>query len=363
MKIVLVVGARPNFMKVAPVYKALKQIVPDYSVKICHTGQHYDQKMSDVFFRDLGMPKPDFYLGVGSGSHAVQTAAIMVEFEKICLEENPDVVLVAGDVNSTIACGLVASKLHIRLGHIEAGLRSFDRTMPEEVNRILTDAISDYLYVTESSGLEHLKKEGVDEAKIFFTGNCMIDSLVDFLPIAEKSDIREKLGVKDRYMLLTFHRPANVDNPQFYRGLERFLEKYSLDYQIVFPVHPRTRKNLEVSGVDIDRYNNLVITEPLGYIEFLHLIKNSFCVVTDSGGIQEETTYLGVPCITVRDNTERPITVEVGTNFLAGTDFTNVLKILDDIIAGNAKKGTIPPLWDGKSGFRLAQFLVDKLHE
>lgn len=348
-------------MKVAPVYKALKKIAPDYSVKICHTGQHYDQKMSDVFFRDLGMPEPEFYLGVGSGSHAAQTAAIMVEFEKICFAEKPDVVLVAGDVNSTIACGLVASKLHIRLGHIEAGLRSFDRTMPEEINRILTDAISDYLYVTERSGLEHLKKEGVDEAKIFFTGNCMIDSLVDFLPVAEKSDIRTQLGVKDRYMLLTFHRPANVDNPQFYRGLESFLEKYSSDYQIVFPVHPRTRKNLEVFGVDMNRYKNLVVTEPLGYIEFLHLIKNSFCVVTDSGGIQEETTYLGVPCITVRDNTERPVTVEVGTNFLAGTDFSNVLKILDDIIAGNAKKGSIPPLWDGKSGLRLAEFLLNSV--
>lgn len=359
-KFLLVVGARPNFMKVAPVYKALKKLAPEYSVKICHTGQHYDQKMSDVFFRDLQMPEPDFYLGVGSGSHAVQTANIMVEFEKICLDENPDLVLVAGDVNSTIACGLVASKLHIQVGHIEAGLRSFDRTMPEEINRILTDSISDYLFVTEQSGLDHLKKEGIDESKIIFTGNCMIDSLIDFLPVADQSDIRAKLGIIKKYILLTFHRPANVDNHLFYRGLEGFLERYSSEFQIVFPVHPRTRKNLEVFGLDINRYPGIIMTEPLGYIEFLHLIKNSFCVVTDSGGIQEETTYLGVPCITVRDNTERPVTVDIGTNFLAGTDFTNVLKIFDDIIVGKAKRGSIPPLWDGKSGHRLAKFLIDK---
>ena len=359
MTVILVVGARPNFMKAAPVYKAFKNNYPDVNVKICHTGQHYDSKMSDVFFRDLGMPEPEFYLGVGSGSHAVQTANIMIEFEKVCIAEQPNVVLVAGDVNSTIACGLVASKLHIKLGHIESGLRSFDRKMPEEINRILTDCISDYLFVTEHSGLENLKNEGIPQEKVFFTGNCMIDSLIDFLPKTEVTNIKQRLGIEGKYLLLTFHRPSNVDDKDFYDGLKELVNKYSGDFKLVFPIHPRTRKNLESFGVKIADYHNLILTEPLGYIDFLSLIKDSFCVITDSGGIQEETTYLGVPCITVRESTERPVTVEVGTNYLAGVNFNSVFSIFEEIIKGNTKKGKIPELWDGKAGARVAKYLVE----
>lgn len=357
-KILLVVGARPNFMKVAPVYKELKKHPEKIDVRLCHTGQHYDVKMSDVFFQQLGIPEPDYYLGVGSGSHAVQTANIMVEFEKVCHEMKPDVVLVAGDVNSTIACGLVAVKLHIKLGHIEAGLRSFDRTMPEEVNRLLTDAISDYLFVTEKSGLENLKHEGVPDEKIIFTGNCMIDTLVSFLPEVEKAGTSTKLGVEEgKYILLTFHRPANVDTKEFFVSLKEFVAKYGRDHKIVFPIHPRTRTNMVRFGMQIED-PNLILTEPLGYLEFLNMMRHAKVVVTDSGGVQEETTYLGVPCITVRDNTERPITVEVGTNILAGTDFKNVFSALDDLMAGKVKKGEIPELWDGRAASRVVEVFI-----
>lgn len=365
-KILLVVGARPNFMKVAPVYKEFKKYSDRIDVRLCHTGQHYDVKMSDVFFQQLGIPEPDFYLGVGSGTHAVQTANIMVEFEKVCHEWKPDVVLVAGDVNSTIACGLVAVKLHIKLGHIEAGLRSFDRTMPEEVNRLLTDAISDYLFVTEKSGLENLKHEGVPDEKIIFTGNCMIDTLVSFLPQLPPSPPRRGAGgevgegqdeeLKD-YILLTFHRPANVDTKEFFVNLKEFVAKYGRDHKIIFPIHPRTRTNMVRYGMQIEE-PNLILTEPLGYLEFLHMMRHAKVVVTDSGGVQEETTYLGVPCITVRDNTERPITVEVGTNILAGTDFKNVFSALDDLMAGKVKKGEIPELWDGRAASRVVEVFI-----
>ncbi|MBN8547172.1 MAG: UDP-N-acetylglucosamine 2-epimerase (non-hydrolyzing) [Ignavibacteria bacterium] len=364
-KILLVVGARPNFMKVAPVYKEFKKHPEKIDVRLCHTGQHYDVKMSDVFFRQLGIPEPDFYLGVGSGSHAVQTANIMIEFEKVCLEMEPDVVLVAGDVNSTIACGLVAVKLGIKLGHIEAGLRSFDRTMPEEVNRLLTDAISDYLFVTEKSGMENLRYEGVPEEKIFFTGNCMIDTLVSFLPSLPPSPSRRGAGGEVagqeadnmEYLLLTFHRPANVDTKEFFISLKEFVDRYGTDNKIVFPIHPRTRTNMEKFGVTIDN-PNLILTEPLGYLEFLHMMRHAKAVITDSGGVQEETTYLGVPCITVRDNTERPITVEVGTNILAGTDFKNVFSALDDLLSGKIKQGRIPDLWDGKAASRVVEVFL-----
>jgi len=364
-KILLVVGARPNFMKVAPVYKEFKKHPEKIDVRLCHTGQHYDVKMSDVFFQQLGIPEPDYYLGVGSGSHAVQTANIMIEFEKVCLEMVPDVVLVAGDVNSTIACGLVAVKLGIKLGHIEAGLRSFDRTMPEEVNRLLTDAISDYLFVTEKSGMENLRNEGVPEEKIFFTGNCMIDTLVSFLPSLPPSPSRRWAGGEVagqetdnmEYLLLTFHRPANVDTKEFFISLKEFVERYGADNKIVFPIHPRTRTNMEKFGITIDN-PNLILTEPLGYLEFLHMMRHAKAVITDSGGVQEETTYLGVPCITVRDNTERPITVEVGTNILAGTDFKNVFSALDNLLAGKIKQGRIPDLWDGKAASRVVEVFL-----
>jgi UDP-N-acetylglucosamine 2-epimerase (non-hydrolysing) len=357
-KILLVVGARPNFMKVAPVYKEFKKYPDKFIVKLCHTGQHYDVKMSDVFFQQLGIPEPDFYLGVGSASHAIQTANIMTQFEQVCLEMEPDVVMVAGDVNSTIACGLVAVKLGIKLGHIEAGLRSYDRTMPEEINRLLTDAISDYLFVTEKSGMENLKNEGVPDEKVIFTGNCMIDTLVSFLPEVEAIGTSEKYHVeKGQYILLTFHRPANVDNKEFFASLKEFVQRYGAENKILFPIHPRTRNNMEKFGLTIDN-PNLILTEPLGYLEFLHVMRYAKVVVTDSGGIQEETTYLGVPCITVRDNTERPITVEVGTNILAGTDFNNVFTALDEMLSGTIKKGRIPDLWDGKAASRVVEVFL-----
>lgn len=361
-KILLVVGARPNFMKVAPVYKEFKKHPNKIDVRLCHTGQHYDVKMSDVFFQQLGIPEPDYYLGVGSASHAIQTANIMIGFEKVCLEMEPDVVLVAGDVNSTIACGLVAVKLGIKLGHIEAGLRSYDRTMPEEINRLLTDAISDYLFVTEKSGLESLKKEGVPDEKVIFTGNCMIDTLVSLLPNLPTSSFKGgawgEAGVEERkYILLTFHRPANVDTKEFFVSLKEFVERYGADNKIVFPIHPRTKSNMEKFGVSIDN-KNLILTEPLGYLEFLNMMRYAKVVVTDSGGVQEETTYLGVPCITVRDNTERPITVEVGTNILAGTDFKNVFSALDDLMAWKIKKGKIPDLWDGNAASRVVEVFL-----
>jgi len=361
-KILLVVGARPNFMKVAPVYKEFKKHPEKIDVRLCHTGQHYDVKMSDVFFQQLGIPEPDYYLGVGSASHAIQTANIMIGFEKVCLEMEPDVVLVAGDVNSTIACGLVAVKLGIKLGHIEAGLRSYDRTMPEEINRLLTDAISDYLFVTEKSGLESLKNEGVPDEKVIFTGNCMIDTLASLLPSLPLSPFKEgnwsELGVEEgKYILLTFHRPANVDTKEFFVSLKEFVERFGKDNKIVFPIHPRTKSNMEKFGVTIDS-PNLILTEPLGYLEFLQMMRYAKVVVTDSGGVQEETTYLGVPCITVRDNTERPITVEVGTNILAGTDFKNVFSALDDLMAGKIKKGRIPDLWDGHAASRVVEVFL-----
>jgi UDP-N-acetylglucosamine 2-epimerase (non-hydrolysing) len=234
--------------------------------------------------------------------------------------------------------------------------------MPEEINRILTDCISDYLFVTEKSGLENLKNEGIPQEKIFFTGNCMIDSLIDFLPKAQNSEIKQKLGINEKYILLTFHRPSNVDNREFYNGFQKLIQRYSNNFKFVFPIHPRTRKNLETFGINISNYPNLILTEPLGYIDFLRLIKDSFCVITDSGGIQEETTYLGIPCVTIRENTERPITVEVGTNYLAGTDFNNVFNIVDDIINNNAKKGKIPFLWDGKAGERVAKIIIEKFN-
>ena len=348
-------------MKVAPIHRAFEK----YGVKaehlICHTGQHYDEKMSKIFFDELEMPKPRYYLGVGSGSHAEQTAKVMTEFEKVLLKEKPDLVLVVGDVNSTIACSLVASKLSIKVAHIEAGLRSFDMGMPEEINRLLTDAISDFLFVTEKSGLENLKNSGVDNSKVFFVGNVMIDSLVHFLPKAGKSDILSKLG-KDPYILVTLHRPSNVDDKSYLSSLVDTLNRLSEEKKIIFPVHPRTKKNMDVFGLSGGLSENVKLTDPLGYLDFLCLIKNADLVLTDSGGIQEETTYLGVQCITVRDNTERPVTVNVGTNHLTGTDLKVVEETSLDILKGNIKKGSVPELWDGKAAERIAEILMEKLN-
>jgi len=361
-KIISVVGARPNFIKIAPVHRSFQKYKNEINHLICHTGQHFDEKMSKVFFDELQMPKPDFYLGISGGSHAVQTAGIMIEFEKILLEEKPDLIIVPGDVNSTIAASLVAAKLHIPVAHVESGLRSYDRKMPEEVNRVLTDEISDYLFVTEKSGLENLAKEGVDESKIFFTGNVMIDSLVNFMPHIDNSKILESLNVKKaNYVLATFHRPSNVDDKEKLSQLINALNEISKERKVVFPIHPRTTNNLEsfdLSGILSD---DIIQLPPIGYIDFLSLTKNAELVVTDSGGIQEETTFLGVQCITVRDNTERPITSEIGTNHMVGTDFDKVISVTKSILSGEKKEGRIPDLWDGKASERIVDIIYQSL--
>jgi UDP-N-acetylglucosamine 2-epimerase (non-hydrolysing) len=355
-KVISVVGARPNFMKIAPIHFGFLKYKDNIHHMICHTGQHYDEKMSKVFFEDLGLPAPDFYLGIGSGSHAVQTAGIMVAFEKILLEEKPDMVIVAGDVNSTIACSLVAKKMYIPIAHVEAGLRSFDRQMPEEINRILTDAISDMLFVTEDSGLQNLHKEGVADSKIFFTGNVMIDSLVNNQSLIDASDCLQQLQLeRSGYIVATIHRPSNVDTPESLSRIIDLLNKYAQGRKILFPVHPRTRSNIKNFGLEKNVSPELLLMDPIGYIDFLCLVKNARMVITDSGGIQEESTYLGIPCVTLRDNTERPVTVTIGTNYLAGTDMTKADKIIAGILGGNMKKGGIPELWDGKAAERICR--------
>lgn len=361
-KIISVVGARPNFMKVAPLHKAFLKYKDIVNHLICHTGQHYDEKMSKIFFEELELPQPDFYLGVGSGSHAEQTAKIMVEFEKILLREKPDLIIVVGDVNSTIACALTAAKLNIKVAHVEAGLRSFDRQMPEEINRILTDAISDYLFVSEKSGIENLHKEGVDPKKIFFVGNIMIDSLVAHLHKAEELNVLDQFNLKPgEYALATMHRPSNVDDKNILADIIDLLEEIGEIKKVLFPIHPRTKNNIVKYGLENRINGNVILTEPLGYIEFLNLIKNSALIITDSGGIQEEATFLGVQCITARNNTERPITVEVGTNHLLGNDFKKIKETAFNILNGKKKIGSIPALWDGKTADRIANIIVKNI--
>jgi len=364
MKIISVVGARPNFMKVAPIHKAIKQLkIANDKLKIahliCHTGQHYDEKMSKVFFEELDMPKPDYYLGVGGGSHAEQTAKVMIEFEKVLLQEKPDLVIVVGDVNSTIACGLTAVKLGIKLAHVEAGLRSLDKSMPEEVNRILTDSISDYLFVSEPDGMKNLRKEGKKEEEIIFVGNTMIDSLVNYLPKINNSSVIQNLGLKTQnYILVTFHRPSNVDNVENLNSIIELLNGLSEDKKIVFPVHPRTRNKMIESQLINKLSKNIILTEPIGYIDFISLIKNSSLVITDSGGIQEETTFLGIQCITTRKTTERPVTVDIGTNTLVGEDFGKALETAKQILSGKKKLGRVPELWDGRTAERIVEHLI-----
>ena len=361
MKIVTIVGARPQFIKAAPVSRALAS--GGIEEVLVHTGQHYDEKMSKIFFEDLNISKPDFYLGVGSGSHAAQTAGIMIEFEKVLIAENPDLVIVVGDVNSTIACSFVAKKMNIPVAHIEAGLRSFDRTMPEEINRILTDSISDFLFVTEQSGLDNLKNEGVDDSRIFFTGNVMIDSLIQNMGKINASPVLTSLGLeKASYMLCTLHRPNNVDSKLSLEKILVTLNSLAQKKKIVFPIHPRTRTKMKEFGIDYTLSENVIITDPIGYIDFLCLIKNASLIITDSGGIQEETTYLGIPCVTLRNNTERPVTISIGSNYLAGTDVSKLSKIVTDILNGNVKKSHIPPLWDGKSAERICKILANAKH-
>lgn len=347
-------------MKVAPLHRAFLQF-PDIQSKIVHTGQHYDAQMSDIFFNQLELPKPDYFLGIGGGSHTQQTAKIMLAFEEVMLQENPDLVLVVGDVNSTIACTMVATKMHVPVVHIEAGLRSGDRQMPEEINRILTDSVSDFLFVTEQAGMVNLAKEGVADEKVFFVGNVMIDSLVHYLEKARRSTIMDDLDVTaGDFAVMTMHRPANVDNTEGLENILSIIENTAQHLKVVFPIHPRTRNNLKIFGLNerLTAIANLILTEPLGYLEFLQLMQNARLMITDSGGIQEETTYLQVPCLTFRDTTERPITVELGTNqLLADLNPATVYQKTVAILEGTTKKGIIPSLWDGHTAERIAAIL------
>lgn len=348
-------------MKVAPIYAEMKRRSGEFEPMIVHTGQHYDAAMSDAFFDDLGMPKPDVHLGVGSGSHAVQTAKIMTEFEPVVLEHKPDWVLVVGDVNSTIACALVCAKLGIKVAHVEAGLRSRDRAMPEEINRILTDSISDILFTTSQDADENLLREGIAADKIRFVGNVMIDSLLEHLKIAENSTVRADLGLVEReYAVMTLHRPSNVDERDVFGGILNALLSVAERLPIVFPVHPRTRAKIDEFGFS-ERIaaSNIRLIDPLGYLDFMRLYSGARLVFTDSGGLQEETTVLGIPCLTLRHNTERPITIEMGTNVLVGTDSEKIRDAANDVL-GNSDVASpkIPPLWDGKAAARICDELV-----
>lgn len=360
MKVVNVVGARPNFMKVAPLHRELENH-PNFEPLVVHTGQHYDEQMSEVFVDELGLPEPDRYLKVGSDTHARQTAAIMVAFEQTLHELAPDLVVVVGDVNSTVACALVAQKIGVSVAHVEAGLRSFDRTMPEEINRVLTDQLAEYLFVSEPSGLENLAREGVPSDQIHFVGNVMIDSLVDSIEMARQKSGLETFGVTEgEYVLVTLHRPSNVDNSERLATLVDILCTAAERWPVIFPAHPRTRERLEDLGFDEDfeHVEHLHLSDPLSYLDFLQLMDGAGTVLTDSGGIQEETTILGIPCLTLRDSTERPVTVEMGTNELVPLDPETVLRKLEARME-EQQAGTDdpPPFWDGRAAERIVQVL------
>ena len=359
LKIMNIVGARPNLPKIAPLMREMKRHA-DVEPLLVHTGQHYDDKLNDIFFRQMGIPAPDVNLEVGSGSHAAQTAEILKRIEPVLLDRQPDLVLVVGDVNSTIAVSLAAVKLGMRVAHVEAGLRSFDRSMPEEINRILTDALADYLFVTEDDAIEHLLKEGRPRESIFLVGNVMIDSLRYFLPTAQQSRIGEELGVAKgqdwrRFAVLTLHRPSNVDSADKLNELLGAIDSIAAEVPVIFPVHPRTRQRLAQAGVS--HHPGLKFVEPVGYLDFLCLLSRATLVLTDSGGIQEETTALGIPCLTLRQNTERPVTITQGTNLLVGTDPANIVSAARKSLAGESKAGRIPPLWDGHSAERIVDIL------
>jgi UDP-N-acetylglucosamine 2-epimerase (non-hydrolysing) len=357
MKIVHVVGARPNFMKVAPVMSAISQL-RHFDQTLVHTGQHYDANMSDIFFQQLGIPAPDINLGIGAGSPVAQTAQIMLRFEEIVATEKPGLTLVYGDVTSTIAAALVSVKNGIPVGHVEAGLRSRDRSMPEEINRLLTDQISNILFTPSEDGSQNLVREGVDARRVYFVGNVMIDTLVRLLPQAKRPEIQ----IPEKYVLVTLHRPSNVDEPTELRRIAETLVELSRKIPVIFPVHPRTRQKLMQFDFSARAAKGFTLIEPVGYLEFLALQRNATAVITDSGGIQEETTFLGVPCITVRENTERPITVKSGTNVLVGRDMRRLTTEVDRILGGDAKRGTIPALWDGRAGERIAEILAKEFN-
>ena len=363
IKVLIIVGARPNFMKAAPICAEMRRRPERFSVKVVHTGQHYDAAMSDAFFADLGLPEPDFHLGVGSASHTVQTARIMIAFEPIVEAERPDWVLVVGDVNSTLACALVCAKLGVRVAHVEAGLRSGDRTMPEEINRIVTDAVADLLLTPSPDADENLRREGVRAEKIRFVGNVMIDSLFDNVERARASNVREAMElVENGYAVLTMHRPSNVDERETLEPLVDALVEIAEGIPVVFPVHPRTRAKLDEFGLAerIER-SKLKLIPPLGYLDFLRLYSGARFVITDSGGLQEETTALGIPCLTIRENTERPVTVELGTNRIVGTDPQRLKAAAREILTGEpaAADKKIPPLWDGHAAVRICDALLE----
>jgi UDP-N-acetylglucosamine 2-epimerase (non-hydrolysing) len=360
LKIINIVGARPNLPKIAPLMREMQRH-PEIEPILVHTGQHYDEALSDIFFRQMGIPTPHVNLEVGSGSHAAQTAEVLKRVEPVLIEHQPDLVLVVGDVNSTIAVSLAAVKLGISVAHVEAGLRSFDRSMPEEINRILTDALADYLFVTEEDAIQHLLKEGRPRESIYLVGNVMIDSLRHFLPIAQKSPIGEDLGLKNgadwqRFAVLTLHRPSNVDSTEKLAELLGAIDSIASQVPVIFPVHPRTQQRLAQAG--IKTHPQLRMIPPIGYLDFLCLLSKATLVLTDSGGIQEETTALGVPCLTLRENTERPITISEGTNQLIGTDPAKIIAAAQSILAGNGKPGRIPPFWDGHAAERIVDVLL-----
>jgi len=360
-KICLGVGARPNFMKAAPLLRELARHPDKLTPILIHTGQHYSPKLSQLFFDDLKMPKPDVYLGVGSSSHAQQTADIMIGLEKIWIDSPPDLVVVFGDINSTLAAAIVAAKQGIKLAHVEAGLRSRDNEMPEEINRIVTDRLSNYLFVSEQSGLDNLAQEGVDDSRIFYTGNIMIDSLVHSLEACKETTILQDLGLTPgKYAVMTMHRPSNVDDAEKLKRLLTTISELSREFPMIFPCQPRTQK--EMAGMDalgngLD--SQLKIIEPVGYLEFLRLQSQAKYVLTDSGGVQEETTYLGIPCITIRKNTERPSTIDIGTNILTGPDPDKIRAEVERILSGQAKNGNIPKYWDGQTAVRIVERILE----
>jgi len=361
MKIILVAGARPNFMKIAPIVRALKWHTGD-NLEWCivHTGQHYDYEMSQSFFKDLEIPEPDYFLEAGSGSHATQTAKIMIGFEDVCLKEKPNIVVVVGDVNSTLACSVVAKKMFIQVAHVEAGLRSFDMDMPEEINRMVTDTISDYFFVTEKSAKYNLIREGKDLKNIHHVGNVMIDNLYHQLnKLNNENSYFSVSGVKKKFMnygFLTLHRPSNVDEKSILNNIVEALNEIAKEIPLIFPVHPRTKKMVDNFGIQFSR--NIYLLPPLSFRESLYLLKDADFVLTDSGGLQEETTALGIPCFTIRENTERPITVEMGTNILVGYKKEKILSSFHNFKNGQRKKGKVPELWDGKAAERIVEFLV-----
>jgi len=359
LKVDIIAGARPNFMKIAPVIHKIKikqKIIKNLSFRLIHTGQHYDDKMSGNFFKQLGIPSPDYNFNVGSGTQSQQTGNIMIKYEELLLKSSSDICIVVGDVNSTMACSIVAKKMGLIVAHIEGGIRSFDLSMPEEINRMVTDSITDYFYTTSEIANDNLVKLGIPHSKIVFVGNTMIDTLKKNIELLKAPPIYDKLNLKyDNYFILTMHRPANVDSVNKLYSFLNIIDKSVVGHKVLFPVHPRTK--LIISQIK-KTFKNIHFLDPLPYLEFNFLVKNSLCVITDSGGITEETTYLNIPCITLRDNTERPESIEIGTNELVGTNPEKIPPMIDKLLSGNWKKGTVPYLWDGNSANRIVEHLV-----